>query len=69
MEDGDKAERGTTITLYLNDESYEFCNEYRCREVLNKYCSFMPVEIYFVNEEEEAKKAEETPAAETPATV
>lgn len=59
MEDGDKAERGTTITLYLNDESYEFCNEYRCREVLNKYCSFMPVEIYFVNEEEEAKKAEE----------
>ncbi len=55
MEDGDKAERGTTITLYLNDESYEFCNEYRCREVLNKYCSFMPVEIYFVNEEEEAK--------------
>ena len=56
MEDGDKAERGTTITLYLNDESYEFCNEYRCREVLNKYCSFMPVEIYFVNEEEEAKK-------------
>ena len=59
MEDGDKAERGTTITLYLNDESYEFCNEYRCREILNKYCSFMPVEIYFVNEEEEAKKAEE----------
>ena len=46
MEDGDKAERGTTITLYLNDESYEFCNEYRCREVLNKYCSFMPTEIY-----------------------
>lgn len=59
MEDGDKAERGTTITLYLNDESYEFCNEYRCREVLDKYCSFMPVEIYFVNEEEEEKKAKE----------
>ena len=59
MEEGDKTERGTTITLYLNDDSYEFCNEYRCREVLNKYCSFMPVEIYFVNEEEEEKKAEE----------
>ncbi len=46
MEDGDKAEVGTTITLYLNDDSYEFSNEYRVREVLNKYCSFMPVEIF-----------------------
>ena len=59
MEEGDKAERGTIITLYLNDDSYEFCNEFRCREILDKYCSFMPVEIYFVNEEEEEKKAEE----------
>lgn len=59
MEEGDKTERGTVITLYLNDDSYEFCNEFRCREVLDKYCSFMPVEIYFVNEEEEEKKAEE----------
>lgn len=59
MEEGDKAERGTVITLYLNDDSYEFCNEFRCREILDKYCSFMPVEIYFVNEEEEEKKAEE----------
>ena len=45
--------------MYLNDDSYEFCNEFRCREILDKYCSFMPVEIYFVNEEEEEKKAEE----------
>ena len=59
MEEGDKTERGTVITLYLNDDSYEFCNEFRCREILDKYCSFMPVEIYFVNEEEEEKKAEE----------
>lgn len=49
MGDSDKAVRGTTITLYLNEESYEFSNEYRVKEVLSKYCSFMPVEIYFTN--------------------
>ena len=53
MEAGDKAERGTTITLYLNEDSFEFANEYRCREVLEKYCSFMPVEIFFENEDAE----------------
>lgn len=46
MELGTKAENGTTITLYINEESVEFVNEYRCREVINKYCSFMPIEIY-----------------------
>ena len=46
MEDGDKAEVGTTITLFLNDECLEFCNEYKAREVIKKYCSFMPTEIY-----------------------
>ena len=50
MSEGDKTERGTTITLYLNEDSYEFSNEYRAREVLNKYCSFMPVPIYLKNE-------------------
>ena len=49
MEEGDRTERGTVITLYLNDDSYEFCNEFRCREILDKYCSFMPVEIYLKN--------------------
>ena len=49
MSEGTKTDRGTDITLYLNDESYEFSNEYRVREVIEKYCSFMPVEIYFVN--------------------
>ncbi|MDF2906965.1 MAG: hypothetical protein K0R34_2286 [Herbinix sp.] len=49
MGDSTKAERGTEITLYLNDSSYEFSNEYRIREVLKKYCSFMPVEIYLIN--------------------
>ena len=37
MTDGDKTEAGTTITLYLNDDSTEFANEYRAREVLEKY--------------------------------
>ena len=46
MEDGDKAEVGTTITLFLNEECLEFCNEYKAREVVKKYCSFMPTEIY-----------------------
>lgn len=47
LEDGTKAEWGTEITLYLNEDSYEFSNEYRVKEILGKYCSFMPVEIYF----------------------
>ena len=53
MKDGEKAEQGTTITLYLNEDSYEFSNEYRAREVLEKYCSFMPVPIFLKNEKAE----------------
>ena len=60
---GDKTDRGTVITLYLNEDSYEFANEYRAKEVLQKYCSFMPIEIYFTNadapvEEEPEEKQE-----------
>ena len=50
MTDGDKTEVGTTITLYLNEDCLEFCNEYKAREVIKKYCSFMPVEIYLSKE-------------------
>ncbi|MBO4266218.1 MAG: molecular chaperone HtpG [Lachnospiraceae bacterium] len=50
MEDGDRDSVGTTITLFLNEDSLEFCNEYRMREVLKKYCSFMPVPIFLVKE-------------------
>ncbi len=46
MEDGDRTEVGTTITLFLNEDCLEFCNEYKAREVIKKYCSFMPTEIY-----------------------
>ena len=61
MEDGDRMERGTEITLYLNEDSFEFSNEYRVREVLEKYCSFMPVEIYFTNEDAEEPEKEDIP--------
>ncbi len=46
METGTRTERGTEITLYLNEESLEFANEYRVKEVIKKYCAFMPVDIY-----------------------
>ena len=55
MEDGDRTERGTKITLYLNEDSLEFANEYRAREVITKYCSFMPTEIYLTNATAEPK--------------
>ena len=44
--EGSREEVGTTITLFLNDDSLEFANEYRMREVLGKYCAFMPYPIY-----------------------
>ena len=53
MEDGDKKEVGTTITLHLSEDCLEFCNEYKAREVIEKYCSFMPYEIYLSKENEE----------------
>ena len=59
MTDGDRTEIGTTITLFLNEESVEFANEYRAREVIEKYCSFMPTEIFLSKEGEEVKEGEE----------
>ena len=50
MSDSDKSTVGTTITLYLSEDSLEFANEYRVREVITKYCSFMPVEIFLSKE-------------------
>ena len=58
MEEGTKTEVGSTMTLYLNDDSVEFSNEYRVREVIEKYCSFMPVEIFL--SKENAEKEYET---------
>lgn len=46
MQDGTRTEVGTCITLFLNEDCLQFCNEYKAIEVIKKYCSFMPVEIY-----------------------
>ncbi len=46
MKDGDRTQVGTEITLFVNEDCLEFCNEYKAREVVKKYCSFMPIEIY-----------------------
>ncbi len=62
MGEGTRSERGTEITLYLNEDSYEFSNEYRAKEVIEKYCSFMPTPIFFENVDapvKEAPKAED----------
>ena len=49
MVDGDMDSVGTEITLFLNEDCLEFANEYRAREIIEKYCSFMPTEIYLSN--------------------
>lgn len=67
MQDGDKQGVGTEITLFLNEDSLEFANEYRAREVLEKYCSFMPVEIFLskANAEPEYETIDEADVLET----
>ncbi len=62
LKDGDKDTVGTCITLFLNEESLEFANEYRAREVIEKYCSFMPVDIYLskANAEQEYETIDES---------
>ncbi|MBP3914103.1 MAG: molecular chaperone HtpG [Lachnospiraceae bacterium] len=59
IEPGTRSETGTEITLFLNDDSLEFCNEYRIREILEKYCSFMPTPIYLKDAGSAAKKRAE----------
>ena len=64
MSTGDRDVHGTEITLYLNEDSYEFANEYRVKEVLEKYCSFMPEEIYFTNADAAKEQDKDTVDAE-----
>ena len=68
MRDGDREGVGTTITLFLNEDVLEFCNIYKAREVIKKYCSFMPVEIYLskanTDETETIDQGEELPTDE-----
>ena len=54
IKDGDREEVGTTITLFVNEDCLEFCNEYKAREVLKKYCGFMPTEIYLTKKDDDA---------------
>ena len=63
ISEGTKTTPGTDITLYLNEDSYEFANEYKAKEVLDKYCSFMPVPI-FVTNEDAGEQTEEIPEEE-----
>ena len=50
FENADKTDRGTDVIMHISDDESEFLNEGKIREILNKYCSFMPVEIYFEND-------------------
>lgn len=63
ISEGTKTTPGTEITLYLNEDSYEFANEYKAKEVLDKYCSFMPVPIFVTNEDAD-EQTEEIPEEE-----
>ena len=77
MEEGTRTERGTTITLFIGEDGLDFLHEYKLRDILKKYCAFMPVEIFFdtVKEDEvvesddsnleEEPKAEPTPINNT----
>ena len=64
MSEGNRDSRGTTITLYLAEDSLEFANEFRVKEVINKYCSFMPIEIYYINEDKAKEKLDKEIEAE-----
>ena len=55
FEDVEKSSRGTDVVMHISEEEAEFLSENKIRDILNKYCSFMPVEIYFENANEEHK--------------
>ncbi len=66
MEDGDKTTVGTEIILHLNEDCLEFANEYRLQEVIEKYCSFMPTEIFLENaDEQKTENIEESELLDT----
>lgn len=65
MDSSEKLDRGTAITLYLNDESKEFLNSWKLKEILAKYCSFMPIEIYFEDASKKDEEQEDKPVNDT----
>jgi len=62
--EGDKKERGSEVILHINKDSKEFLEDYRVREILNKYCKFLPVPIVFGEKEETIKEGEGDDAKE-----
>lgn len=59
LDESDRTGRGTTITLYISEDSAEFLDEFKMREILLKYCSFMPYEIYLIDETKADKEKED----------
>ena len=55
MDDSDRTERGTAVTLYLSEDSLEFLDYYKMRSILEKYCSFLPYEIYLRDSSQKSK--------------
>jgi molecular chaperone HtpG len=66
LEDTEKEERGTSIVMHLNDESKEFLEEHRVKEVLEKFCKFLPVPIYFHVAGEKPEEVKELKEGEEP---
>ncbi len=66
LTEGERTKRGTTITLHIAEDSLEFLEEYNVRQILNKYCSFLPVEIYFESVKKEEKKDNEKEEKQEP---
>ncbi|MBW4863914.1 MAG: molecular chaperone HtpG [Paeniclostridium sp.] len=60
-----RKERGTTITLFLDEDSKEFLEEYEVRNIIDKYCSFLPVDIYLHVKGKEEKEEDEKPLNDT----
>jgi molecular chaperone HtpG len=61
LADGDKAERGTEVTLFVGDEQKDFLEDYKLRQIIKKYCSFIPVDIYYENAAAEKKDDDPEP--------
>lgn len=65
MGESDRLDRGTTITLYVSEESKEFLNGWKIKEILAKYCEFMPIEIYFEDASKKDDEQEDKPVNDT----
>ncbi len=65
MDTSDRLDRGTTITLYVSDDNKEFLNGWKLKEILAKYCAFMPVEIYFEDASKKDDEQEDKPVNDT----